>query len=210
MYPRSVPVKNGSDKELRRLYDAATQHYRALKAAKTDSFDTVLTVILQQKLDDKTQLKWAEFSSDHENVPPCTELLKFLDLQARQLESVSHAGHKHASGSDRKMPSMKPSYAISTDDACLACKKRGHQIHTCSVFKGWIWADRISVVKELGLCMNCLRAGHIAEKCRAPSMCKKCTRHHHTLLHRDADNLAQKKPENVEGKEESSCSGSEC
>ena len=36
-----VPVKNGSDKELRRLYDAATlQHYRALKAAKIDSFDT--------------------------------------------------------------------------------------------------------------------------------------------------------------------------
>ena len=83
----AVPVKNGSDKELRRLYDAATQHYRALKAAKSDSFDTVLTVILQQKLDEKTRLKWAEFSSEHESVPPCTELLKFLDLQARQLES---------------------------------------------------------------------------------------------------------------------------
>ena len=58
----AVPVKNESDKELRRLYDAATQHYRALKAAKSDSFDTVLTVILQQKLDEKTRLKWEEFS----------------------------------------------------------------------------------------------------------------------------------------------------
>ena len=157
--------------------------YRALKAAKTDWFDTVFTVILQKKLDDKTQLKWAEFSSDHESVPPCTDLLKFLDLQARQLQSVTQVGHKHTAGSDRKMPSVKPSYAISTDDARLACKKRGHQIHTCSVFKGWIWVNRIIVVKELGLCMNCLRAGHIAEKCRAPSMCKKCTRLHHTLLH---------------------------
>ena len=132
----AVPVKNSSDKELRRLYDAATQHYRALKAAKSDSFDTVLTVILQQMLDEKTRQKWAEFSSEHESVPPCTELLKFLDLQARQPESVAQVGHKHASGSDRKLPSVKPSYAISTDDACLACKKRGHQIHTCSVFKG--------------------------------------------------------------------------
>ena len=198
----AVPVKSGSEKELRRLYDAATQHYRALKAAKTDSFDTVLTVILQQKLDEKTRLKWAEFSSEHESVPPCTELLKFLDLQARQLESVAQVGHKHASGSDRKIPSVKPSYAISTDDACLACKKRGHQIHTCSVFKGRTWADRFSVVKDLGLCMNCLRAGHIAEKCRAPSMCRKCTRHHHTLLHRDADNSTQRKPDNAEAKEE--------
>ena len=74
----AVPVKNGSDKELRRLYDAATQHYRALKAAKSDSFDTVLTVIFQQKLDENTRLKWAEFSSEHECVPPCTELLRVL------------------------------------------------------------------------------------------------------------------------------------
>ena len=37
----AVPVKNRSDKELCRLYDAATQHYRTLKAAKSDSFDTV-------------------------------------------------------------------------------------------------------------------------------------------------------------------------
>ena len=90
----TVPVKNGNDKELPSLYDAATQHYRALNAAKSDSFDTVLTVILEQK---KTRLKWAEFSSDNESVAPCTEFLKFLDLQVRQLESVPHVGHKHAS-----------------------------------------------------------------------------------------------------------------
>ena len=45
----AVPVKKGSDKELRRLYDAATQHNRALKAAKSDSFDTVLTVIASEE-----------------------------------------------------------------------------------------------------------------------------------------------------------------
>ena len=50
-----VPVKNGSNKELCHLYDAVIQHYRALKAAKIDSIQTVLTVILQQKLDEKTQ-----------------------------------------------------------------------------------------------------------------------------------------------------------
>ena len=50
--------------------------------------------------------------------------------------------------------------------------------------------------------MSCLIGGHIAEKCRAPSMCKKCTRPHHTLLHRDAGNSTQKKPENLETKEE--------
>ena len=42
----------------------------------------------------------------------------------------------------------------------------------------------------------------MAEKCRAPSMCKKCTRCHHTWLHRDADIVTQKKPDNAEAKEE--------
>ena len=79
----AAPVKNGSEKEIRPLYDAATQHSRALKAAKADSFETLLTVILQQKLDENTRLKWAEFNSDSDNVRPCTEILKFLDLHAR-------------------------------------------------------------------------------------------------------------------------------
>ena len=44
----ALPVKNGSRKEIRHLFDAATQHYKMLKAAKADSFKTLLTVILQQ------------------------------------------------------------------------------------------------------------------------------------------------------------------
>ena len=197
-----VPVKNGSDKELRHLYDAATQHYRALKAAKADWFATLLTVILQQKLDKKTWLKWAEFNSDSENVP-CTEFLTFLELHARHLESVSHTGHKQASGSDRKLP-VKQSFTSSTDDTCLACKKRGHQIHTCSVFKGLMFAGRISIVGELGLCMNCLRKGHMGREIlstRNVQKMHKASSYMYVLLHRDADCLSQKKPEE-DGKEE--------
>ena len=33
----ALPVKNGSNKEICRFYGAATQHYKALKAAKADS-----------------------------------------------------------------------------------------------------------------------------------------------------------------------------
>ena len=55
----AVPVKTGSDKELRRLYDAATQRYPGLKAPKSDSLK-ILTVILQQKLDEKRLLEWAD------------------------------------------------------------------------------------------------------------------------------------------------------
>ena len=30
-------------------------------------------------------------------------------------------------------------------------------------------------------------AGHIASKCRAPPICKKCNKHRHTLLHIEAN-----------------------
>ena len=33
-------------------------------------------------------------------------------------------------------------------------------------------------------------------------MCKKCTKHHHTLLHWDANYLSEKKPEKEDGKED--------
>ena len=50
--------------------------------------------------------------------------------------------------------------------------------------------------------MNCLRKEHMAEKCRAPAMCRKCTKHHHTLLHRDANSSPQEKPKRGDKVEE--------
>ena len=99
-----------------------------------------------------------------------------------------------------------PSHQSSTDDTCLACKKRGHHIHTC-ILKGWIFADRIRVAWEQGFCKNCLRKGHIAVKYQAPLKWKKCTKHHHMLLHQDANYPSQRKSEEEDCKEENSCSG---
>ena len=41
-------------------------------------------------------------------------------------------------------------------------------------------------MKKNGCCMNCLKAGHMANKCRAPQSCRKCRKTHHTLLHIDS------------------------
>ena len=159
---------------------------------------SALSVILQQKLNDKTQLKWAEFSNDRENIRSIMYWVFQIPI------------------SDCKMPA-KQSFASSTDVTCLASKKQGHKIYTCSVFKVWILADRISSVWELGICVNCLKKGHIAEKCRASPMCKKCTKHHETLLHRHVDYISQRKPVNRKGNVEThvaalsvSLCGSEC
>ena len=56
-----------------------------------------------------------------------------------------------------------------------------------------MFADRIGIAQEQGLCMNCLRKRHMEEKYPAPPMSKKCTKNHSTLLHRDADSVSQEK-----------------
>ena len=42
-------------------------------------------------MDEKTRLKWAEFNSDGENVPPCTKLIKFLDLHEDSSSIIARA-----------------------------------------------------------------------------------------------------------------------
>ena len=47
-------LKEGNRKELRHFHDIALQHYRALKAMNEDSFETLLTAILELKMDSTT------------------------------------------------------------------------------------------------------------------------------------------------------------
>ena len=77
-------------------------------------------------------------------------------------------------------------------------------MHTCSVFKGWMYmyAEMSSFTRKFVLCINCVGKGHIAEKCRAPPICKKCTKSDHTLLHRVVDSVPQEKPKKDDKVEE--------
>ncbi len=45
---------------------------------------------------------------------------------------------------------------------------------------------KLSVVKNNGLCMNCLKIGHFLKECKSPHHCRTCQKPHHTLLHVDA------------------------
>ncbi|ODM88303.1 Gag-Pol polyprotein [Orchesella cincta] len=43
--------------------------------------------------------------------------------------------------------------------------------------------DRVSTIKRIGNCLNCLRSGHVLKHCTSSSTCRKCGKQHHTLLH---------------------------
>ena len=166
-----------------RLKTTCSQHIRASKAFDAYDIDMVLTIVMEQKLDEVTKLKWMEYSNDSKTTPPYSELLKFLNFQAQHFESTP---------CERKQQTAAhKSYASSVKEVCVACGKGIHPLGSCGKSPGVTREEcwDIHVVIKGGWCKNCLNPGHSADKCRAP---------HHTLVHKEADT----KPE--EAKEPSS------
>ena len=73
-------LREGTDKELRRLHDTVQQHLRALKAMGQEPSGLVITLLLELILDPSTTFEWQKFSQDSESMPHHTKLLEFPDL----------------------------------------------------------------------------------------------------------------------------------
>ena len=80
-------LKEGNIKENRCLHDVILQQYRELKAINEDNFETLLTIIVELKLDSTTMRDWQRSSQKHREVPPFEDLLDFLDLQECDTEN---------------------------------------------------------------------------------------------------------------------------
>ena len=113
------------------------------------------------------------------------EQLEFLDIQALHHESVAQTTCKQPTSAIEWKVLPRPSYAAWPDSTCLACKEENHPLHSCPKFQGMSCEERWAVIKKNGLCLNCLRRRHMANKCCVPQTCQKCHKHHHSLLHID-------------------------
>ena len=80
------PLKAHNGRELHKLYNICKQHIGAIKAFNAYDIDTFLVIVMELKLDEVTKLRWIEYSNDSKTIPPHSELLKFLDLQAQYFE----------------------------------------------------------------------------------------------------------------------------
>ncbi|RLU19427.1 hypothetical protein DMN91_007984 [Ooceraea biroi] len=66
----------------------------------------------------------------------------------------------------------------------------------CSEFLRLSVQERLAIVKQKQLCINCLKSGHYAKECKA-SKCRKCSKVHNTLLHLEGERSSSKKPPDV-------------
>ena len=139
-------LKDGTGRELRRLYDTVQQHLRALKAMDHEPPGPFLTSILElYKLDTNTMFEWQKQSQSSTAVPHFKELLEFINLRAQASEgSTSDQGKRSSEGKShhprRPFVTSKPvsSFATSAIDPignCVLCKTDKHLLYVCPKFK---------------------------------------------------------------------------
>ena len=180
-------MKDGHGRELRRLHDVVTQHLRALKAMDYDPSGPFVTSLLELKLDQNTVFEWLRHSHDSKEVPHYQELLDFLDLRAQASETIPKMDRKSSLPPSRKPYPQRPAYATNTSENCVACRNGKHPLYTCKDFRTMSHEKKMAIVKDNGLCLNCLKPGHFLKKCPSDQNCRKCHNPHHTWMHIETD-----------------------
>ena len=97
--------------------------------------------------------------------------------------------YKNAPAASQSTPQEAPTTTIRVTPANWACwvchGKEFHGVDQCVVFKSMSVEERCDTVRNLELCMNCLRKGHIARDCTRTWTCQQCKKKHHTSIHKN-------------------------
>ena len=102
-------LRNGNGQELRHLHDVIKQHMRALEAM-NELLETFMSSVIELKLHQSSMFAWQNHSRDHKKVPPYTDLLEFLYLQARTSENIAHSDDRKRSASGHNQKPFTKSY----------------------------------------------------------------------------------------------------
>ncbi|XP_037870678.2 uncharacterized protein LOC119629338 [Bombyx mori] len=202
-------IKQESPLQLRKLIDTILRNLRALKSLDepTESWDTLIIYLVVTKLDSVTDREWENHKGSLMSQPnrlKLQDLLTFLRNRADMLEmiNVTHSKPqfrsnqsninetKHnqvysyvSTSNNTKYFSNKNKNLDKTKRNCVLCNNN-HKLFTCIKFLNLSITDRIKLVNDYKLCVNCLRPGHSIQDCIF-GPCQQCKRKHNSLLHLD-------------------------
>lgn len=199
-------INTESALKIRNLSDNLFKHLAALNQLEEpiDSWATLIIYIMSAKLDKNTAREWEKLKSKESS---CTleSFKKFLKERANLLETlemnIDHTRinksdgyqNNNASGSRYGKRTGSKNFFINTESennswrenktkyTCFFCKK-DHSLFYCTDFLKLSIQDRMCKVKDLKLCVNCLRRNHFVKDCKW-SGCKVCGAKHNTILH---------------------------
>ncbi|CAG7824704.1 unnamed protein product, partial [Allacma fusca] len=188
-------VNSESASSLLNMIDITNQSLNSLRVlnCKPEDWNVILITVLLNKLDNETRRVY-ERSLDNDEMPMFDDLMKFLEKQARALNAGTSIRSKFHGGNPNKNDGKnhaRPPAPGNGKGKCSFCKE-DHFAFQCKLLLDKPVPERYKFAQSAGVCLNCLRKGHIASQCDS-SNCKRCNKRHHTLLHRDEFKMEPKR-----------------
>ncbi|CAG7826092.1 unnamed protein product, partial [Allacma fusca] len=170
-------VQSESASSLLNMIDATNQSLNALRVlhCKPEDWNVILVTVLMNKLDSETRRVY-ERSLDHNEMPLFEDLMRFLEKQARALNSGAGLRPRQ-NGNHNKTQDARPAHnqrlpVTNGKGKCSFCKD-DHFSFQCKQLLDKTGQDRFKFAQSSGVCLNCLRKGHVAVQCESTN-CKRC------------------------------------
>lgn len=171
-------------RQLRSLIDNTVAMSKSLQTSvrPEDLNDAILVHLLMSKVDEKSQLEWKKVK-DKKSLPKLTDCVAVLERQCDLYESINN----HRNVKDQ-VPHHRRSVVMKVEERrCHVCSSGKHIAYQCKKLLDLAIPDRIELIKNLKLCVNCLSNAHSKQKCTSRSRCKHCSSLHNSLLHLEAN-----------------------
>ena len=179
---------------LRALQDKLLAHVRALESlgVKGEAYGVMMVPVVLQRLPPAIRMEWARDGVGRE--ADLSWLLDFLDAEIGRRErsgaySQSPAAVPPAADSrrspaggrqQRSKPQRTPAAAaLSTSTRVCGFCAQAHRSEQCQMLASLNVPQRLSRIREAGLCFRCLQGGHKANRCRVN--CADCGGRHHSV-----------------------------
>ncbi|XP_073827789.1 uncharacterized protein [Musca autumnalis] len=186
----NVPKMQSSDSvSLRHLIDTVSAVRGSLLSleSEADVMNAILVHMVLSKVDIETKDNYDE-KQDFKSLPSwnlCYELLshrcQFLESNRKRTDVTEKVVVNNPKPNSRFNRSVHT--FVNSNSNCSYCNSSEHNLATCSSFSNIVVSERFNFVKRSGLCINCLRKGHMVSNCPSKSRCRVCDSAHHTLLH---------------------------
>ncbi|XP_055714965.1 uncharacterized protein LOC129809178 [Phlebotomus papatasi] len=184
---KSLPCTSSTNiEQLSQLCNTASESVSAVRALGVESFDLWLIHDILLKLDDELKMLWSE-ECDKE-LPDWNKFIKFLfkrrdNLVSSGIKNVPASFKTNKSGPNRNNTKKSPTALVAANaQTCKCCNLAAHPLFKCSKFLSQSPDERFQLVKQLGLCRNCITANHNTAQCTYYP-CRKCNARHNILLH---------------------------
>lgn len=169
---------NSSRNHFFAMVDRTQQLLRVLPHFNIDvsSWDTILIYCLVSRLDLHTSKKWKDQVKKRQGIK-ISELIEFLEVEAQEASNPSRQKPKPPPKPVKKKANVM--VATVNQRKCPNCGGE-HAIFNCKAFLALAVQDRIKKVRELKICLRCLKTHDGKADCNFS--CKTCQQPHNNLV----------------------------